>query len=366
MLLYIFLSIFAFCIAFIGLERNTQTTSDESLMQHSARKTAAINKSLTTLTTALFIVTIWILTAFRAPEIGNDTRVYIQYFELFAQNGIDTSRSFELGYQILNVLIGKFTNDPHVFLIIVAILTYAGTFICIFKESKNIQVSTCLFFAVFFSLYTSVLRQSIAIVFTLYGFLALKNNHKALAAMLFALASSFHFTAISCFLLFVHPRWYNNRVAVFALTIACLALSYFGVLDPLVSLIAPRYSHYFSSRYASTGWLAISYTLLKNLFLYYIASQNTQEYGREELSLAVIVLLSVFASFGFSVNLFTRAGYYFDAMALIEIPNLLIKKNIQNRRVIMLLLCVAALLMFLITLMFRPTWNHLYPYMFWH
>lgn len=366
MLLYVILSALAFFIAFIGLERQPDSISDEALVKSQTARVATINRSATTFITILFILLMWALTAYRAPEIGNDTRVYIQYFELFAQNGIDTTRSFELGYQVLNVIIGRFTDSPHVFLIIIATITYAGTFVYIFRESRNIQVSTCLFFAVLFSLYTSVLRQSIAVVFSLYGFLALKKNNKIRAAVFFALASLFHYTAISCFLLFFHPKWYKNRIAVFTLTIACLILSYLGLLAPIVNAIAPRYSHYFSSRYASTGWLAISYTLVKNLFLYYIASQNSQNDGRDEVGLASFVLLAIFASFGFSVNLFTRAGYYFDAIALVEIPNLLVDKGVKNRKVVMLLLCLASLLMFLVTLRFRPTWNHLYPYAFWH
>ena len=365
MLLYVFLSITSLFLVSLGLSQESVEVA-LAWPNEPGDRLIALNSRLTNGLSILFAVALWALTAFRSASIGNDTQQYLLYFDVFASEGIDSSRSFELGYQLLNVVISKFTTDPHVFLIIMATIMYYGTFHFIMRYSRNIPASTCLFFCVLFSFFASVLRQGLALVIALYGYQRLKEHKQIVAALLFALAASFHLSAIVCFLLFFHPRWLNSTAVLFTIIFLSLGLSMTGLLGRIVNSIAPRYAHYFSSRYASTGWLSVTYSLVKGILLYlYIRPITQQDSESGGIIISNFALLILFATFGYTVNLFTRASHYFDAIAIIEFPNIVLTSGKNSSRLAVFLLCIFELIMFIIILIFRPGWNHLYPYEFW-
>ena len=311
------------------------------------------------------VVVLWGLTAFRSAAIGNDTSVYIDYFRIFAEGGIDTRRSFELGYQALNVLIGLFTRDPHVFLICIATIMYAGTFFYIRKYSRNFLVSLCLFFCFFFSTYTSIFRQGIAMVIVLYAYQAMKQKKTVLALVLIIIAFFFHSTAAVALLLLFHDRLLTNAKIVYFLAAAALIVSQTGILYKTVSVVAPRYLHYFTSRYASSGWLAVAYEAIRALLMFVLVSKAASKKEKDRLCVMNFALILIFSSLGFAVNLFTRASMYYLLIAVTEFPNMLYEKQLPNRRWWLLEVGAVSLAMFLLILIFRPGWNHLYPYSFW-
>lgn len=365
MLLYVFLSITSLFLVSLGLSHESVEVA-LAWPDEPSDRLVALNSKLTNGLSILFAVALWVLTAFRSAKIGNDTQQYLAYFEIFANEGVDTSRSFELGYQLLNVAIGKLTTNPHAFQIIMATIMYYGAFRYIMKYSRNVPASTCLFFCVLFSFFTSVLRQGLAVVIALYGYQRLKEHKPILAALLFALAASFHSSAIVCFLLYFHPKWLNNTTVLFTLIFLSLGLSTSGLLGRIVSSIAPRYAHYFSSRYASTGWLSVTYSLVKGILLYlYIRPITQRDSENGGIIITNFALLVLFATFGYTVNLFTRASHFFDAIAIIEFPNVALTSGKKSGRLVVLLLCLAELIMFIVVLILRPGWNHLYPYEFW-
>lgn len=365
MILYVSITIWMFAIMIIGLRPDSQIVAD----LWPDKPTSGIPKTNLKVCNSLAVITLlffWFLTAFRAENIGNDTSTYIYYFKIFSNGGIDKSRTFELGYQYLNVLIGKLTTDPHIFLIIIASIMYLGTGIYLFKYSKNILLSLCLFYCVFFSIYTSMFRQGIAMIIVVYAYELLKEKKRIFAALLFVLATLFHTSAIVCFLLFLNTRLLKKRWVVLLITAICGLLSISGVFNTVISMVVPRYSHYFMSRYASTGWLAVSYDVIRNLIWFWLGSKAVDISDQDnQLAVTDLTFLLIFGAFGYSVNLFTRAGEYFLIIAITELPNLLYTKSIKHHRIWMFCICTVMLIMFILTLIYRPGWNHLYPYELW-
>ena len=350
MLLYVFLSIVALFLVSVGLSRESVEVA-LAWPDEPSNRLVALNSKLTNSLSVLFAVVLWVLTAFRSATIGNDTQQYLSYFDLFANEGIDTSRSFELGYQLLNVAISKLTTNPHVFLIIMATIMYCGTFHYIMKYSRNIPVSTCLFFCTLFSFFTSVLRQGLAVVIALYGYQRLKEHKPIIAALLFAFAASFHLSAIVCFLLFFHPKWLNSTAVLLILVFISLGLSATGLLSRTVNSVAPRYAHYFTSRYASTGWLSVTYSLVKGALLYlYIRPITQRDSENGGVIIATFAMLILFATFGYTVNLFTRASHFFDAIAIVEFPNAALTSGNRGNRYAVFLFCLIELIMFIIVM----------------
>lgn len=365
MVLYFGLSIWVFLILLMGL-RPDSIDAAQSWPNRPKDKVAKINKIIVSVLVLLTFLLLWFLSAFRSAAIGNDTSNYLYYFNIFSK-GIDRSRDFEIGFQYLNYLISRFTHDRHAFLIIIATIMYGGAGLYILKYSKNPAISLCLFFGLFFSVYTNTLRQGIAMMIALYGYQFLKDGKKIPAALVFLLATTFHTTALCCFLLFLDVKILEKWWFVVGLTALCAIISFSGVLRTVVDTLVPRYSHYFESQYASSGWLAISVYLLSYLVLYFLINRSLiSGYKPDKVVATNFTFLLILTAFGYAVNLFERAGEYYLLIAVTEIPNMLYRGKVKNFRLWLLCICTVFLLMFLATLILRPGWNHLYPYELWH
>lgn len=363
MALYIGITIWFFLLLLLGLRRGAAYAA--AGLPDPKEKASGKSKSIVAFLALLSFLFLWFLTAFRSSAIGNDTRPYLEYFDLFAE-GVDRTQRAELGYQYLNYFIGMFTRDHHAFLIIMATIMYGGAGLYIFRRSRNIAVSICLFYALFFSLFIAMYRQGIAMVIALYGYGLLKNGKRIPAALIFLLASAFHMTALVCFLLFFDLKLLQKRWFVFLLAALCAVFAASGAIKAVVGLVLPRYLRYFNTRYASSGWLAVSYYLLSYLVLYYLVSGSViADHRPDRVVAANFAFLIFFAAFGYSVNLFTRAGEYFLLIAVTELPNMLLRQKIKHARLLLFGVCTVFLIMFLVILVFRPGWNHLYPYEFW-
>lgn len=365
MLLYYGITLWVFIILLLGLRPDSKITAycwPENPIDNVALSNRKIVDRLSLVTLAFF----WFLTAFRSSSIGNDTRIYLYYFDIYSK-GLDLSRTFEVGYQYLNYLIGKVTIDHHYFIVIIATILYVGVGWHIKKYSRNIALSVCLFYCMFFSVFTSMFRQGIAMVLVLFGYKLLKTEKKIPAILLFLLATTFHTTAIVSFLLLFNAEVLKKKWFVFGLTAICGLVSIIGLFDKIVIAILPRYAHYFESRYASSGWLAVTYTLVFNAIWYVLISKSITANDNQDRYVATnFTLLLIFSAFGYSVNLFTRAGEYFSLISIIEIPNILYRGKVKHYRLWLFILCSFLLIMFILTLIFRPGWNHLYPYEFWN
>jgi hypothetical protein len=364
MTLYYGITIWFFILLLLGLRPDAARVA-EAWPDPPQDAAARRNRDVVNLLALFSLLALWFLTAFRSEAIGNDTGAFLDYFDRFSR-GIDLSAKTEPGYQLLNYLIGRITPDHHAFLIIMAALIYGGAGLYLFKYAHNTAVSACLFFALFFSPFVAMYRQGIAMVIALYGYQLLKNGKRIPAALVFLLATSFHVSALVCFLLFFDLSILQKRWFVFLTAALCAVLAGSGALREAVELVLPRYAHYFESRYASTGWLAVSYYLISYLVLYFFVSGSVIPGNRpDRTTAAAFAFLVFFAAFGYAVNVFTRAGEYFLLIAVTEFPNMMYRKKIANYRFWLLAACSVFLLMFLATLLFRPGWNHLYPYEFW-
>ena len=365
MALYVGLTIWFFLLLLMGL-RPDSIDAAQCWPNQPEDKVARINKIIVSILVLLTFLLLWFLSAFRSAAIGNDTSNYLYYFNIFSK-GIDRSRDFEIGFQCLNYLISRVTLDQHAFLIIIATIMYGGTGLYILKYSKNPAVSLCLFFGLFFSVYTNTLRQGIAMMIALYGYQFLKDGKKIPAALVFLLAMAFHTTALCCFLLFLDVKILEKWWFVLGLTALCAVISFSGVLRTVVDTLVPRYSHYFAGKYASSGWFAVSVYLLSYLVLYLMINGSINTDCKPDKIVATnFTLLLILTAFGYAVNLFERAAGYYLLIAVTEIPNMLYRGKAKHFRLWLLCICTVFLLMFLATLIFRPGWNHLYPYEFWH
>lgn len=165
MILYVGITIWISIILILGL-RPDSIEAAECWPEQPSRFVVMSNQRIVDALVGATFLLLWILTAFRSIQIGNDTKTYIYYFNIYSKE-LDFSRTFEPGYQFLNYVIGKITTDPHKFIIIIATIMYGGVVGFVYRYSKNSAISLCLFFCYFFSVFTSIFRQGIAMIIVL-------------------------------------------------------------------------------------------------------------------------------------------------------------------------------------------------------
>ena len=319
---------------------------------------------------AFFLITIfvlWFLTAFRSEWIGNDTFNYLTYFQIYSDSGINPDSRIEIGYQILNILVAKISHNPYFFLGAVATICYVGTGIYIYKYSDNLVFSTVLLFPVAYGFFATGLRQAIAMVICLYIYQSIKNKRLGLAILLILLASSFHTSALLMLVFLFHRLIPKKPFWVIPLTAILVALSISGVMDNVFETILGNsyYGEYYENEGLTSGWLSISYYTIRALVFYGIAFLSYEKKVKENsLVLSLFTMLLVTIAFGFSINVFTRATNYFLLISMVELPNAIHRGGLKHKKILMFLLGFIMVLYFLVTLIIRPEWNHLYPYQF--
>lgn len=314
----------------------------------------------------LMYIFLCILTAFRAENIGNDTHNYVYYFSLVANCGVTTDLTFEVGYQYYSLLVSRVVNNPHFFLIITAILCYWCIGLKIRQKSQNVCFTILLFFCLFYSPYTNILRQGIAMAITLVAYYKIKEGKKIQAIILILFASLFHYSALSMFALFLYPFIPCKPKHVIGLCSLTAVLSISGIIHSLLSLILGKYAGYLNSYEHLSGWLAIAYELIRNLtfyLLYYTAYKHKE--NENQLELANFTLLNFLTSLGFLINIFSRVSYYYMLPVIIELPNALCLGKLRNKKLLMILLSLVMVAYFMVALIARPDWNRIYPYSFW-
>lgn len=360
MFLYVIIVILILGASFLGL-------LDESGKNEKEVRGSSIYfyKLLTNVIVVLFMACLWYLTANRAEEIGNDTANYARYF-LMLRDGMDFTISFELGFQLYCFLIGQLTSDPHVFFQITATLMYGGLTVYVFKYSRNLPFSLCLILCFCFPACVNELRQAFAMIIVMFAYQELKKGKTPFFIGLVFVASLFHKTALIalCFLLTGFVSLTPFIVVPICLLVAFLSIS--GLLSGILELFSGRYAHYFLGKYASSGWLAISFYVARSIIFYLLVFNAIDPAKRENkytiMNFSMLLLLNCC---GYSVNLFARLAEYFIFIAVSELPNSLTGGKIKHEKAWSGAIIAALLSYFIVTLVLRPEWNHLYPYMFW-
>ena len=359
MILYIFLIIATLLPALISILFNKRPNA-------SMNNSSVNNRKGENLWFIIILFILWLLTAFRSENIGNDTQAYISCFKYIANNGISDLIYMEKGYQALCYLISLFTKDPHIFLITVATITYTLLGLYIHKYSKNSLISSLLVLCICFSPLTNVLRQGLAMVLCLYVYEWFKEKKYIKAALLLLVAMSLHVTAIALLLVALYKILPRKPRTVFIASTILLLLSITGGLTNTFIRLFPQYNDYFYGARVGSGLLAITVGIARSALLYYYAYINEKDKNVKTPRMAIFVLILFFNCLGTAMNLLTRVSEYFLFISVSELPNIYMGTNRdKTTRVLMAAICILYALYFITVLTIRPDWNNLYPYSFW-
>jgi len=360
MFLYILLGIIIF-IYVLFENRNVYSDGDISTSKISIKLNSKIKGNL-------FFFVIWLflffLTAFRAESIGNDTANYVLFFEELKDGVFDSN--LEIGYSYLCYGIGFITKDPHVFLIILAGIDYYLLGHYILKYCHNKSIVLCLFYAIFFPFFMSVMRQGLAMIIVLYAYNYLKKNKKIIFIFLILVACLFHKSAFVGIFLFFYKFVPKKLFVVICISIVVFLLCISGIITPVIEKIVSPFYNYFNKEQAGTGWLAITYSFIRAVIFTIVSFQTaTKVLNFKESKLiktnAFLLLMSI--SFGYLVNIFDRISDYFLLIFIFDTS--LYTSRLKKNKLTNTLICLVSLAYFWLSLALKPEWNHIIPYEFW-
>ena len=332
-------------------------------------------------TVLLFVMLfLWLIATIRSLDIGNDTKNYYDLFNSIA-NGANIqvlSTRYEIGYLLLNKLISRITNNFWLFLSIVNAVIYFAYYLFFKNYSVNPIMSVFMFFT--FGTWgqtVNIIRLQLAIAMVLYAYICKDKGKYILLVVLSLLAFSFHKISLAYLLFLFVPRTISKKFNIVAMVATAFGISILPILMKIIVVYIPYYSTYLSSNTYFLGEVKLATIidivmrlLLLGICWFYYFSQVTvnscltktrNHTISYQFNMVFVSTLIMVLSLRF--NLLDRCNYYYWTFAYILIPNVLSRiYNYRNRNIFKVFFLLLGVAYFLIINIYRPEWNHIFPY----
>ncbi len=274
----------------------------------------------------------YVIFAFRDFSVGVDTIAYYEHY-IDSKNENFEYTFFEPGRYFLNKLFNSIGLSFSCFLMIVGLFVVYVTSIFIYKYSCNPSLSYLFFITIgMFSFYFSGLRQTIAITLILIVYELCYQRHFRKAFFFILLASSFHFSALICFIIpvsFVIKK-ISIKILLFLLLIPFLILLSTPIIQSVIlqKMTIIKYMSHLeedSSNINIVAYFVIPYSLFAfSTYLQYRIIRYNKGYNNLPFYFASF-FYSCFAALSFCFPMISRLSYYFSLPMLIYISNNLLK-----------------------------------------
>lgn len=331
---------------------------------------------------SILIIPLFLLTAFRGLDVGNDTyNYYLSFNSLSNENLFSPINSrLEIGYVLLIRLFGMLDINYFIFQVCISIFVYISIAVFIYKYSSNKSLSIFIFITMrmmFGSM--NITRQYIAIAIILYSFKYLINRNLIKFSIIVLIASLFHETAI--IFLIIYPISYiklTNRRIILILTMFLIINITFARYISLLTNFLGVYDNYLNSKYFDLeGNVAVYFQLGINIAFFILALTAKKyrdeilkkEKNRDKKSLMLFYtsLLAVgLGIVGLKSAIIDRLVLYFSIFSIVYIPNTL--SYIRNKKITLMIgyiIIIFLFISFFIIMKFRPNWNNVIPYSTW-
>ena len=284
--------------------------------------------------TSLFMV--FVVQALRAHSVGSDTIVYVKSFALIDSQGFNwRNSSWEPCYVWLNMLVGKFTDNPQWLLAVCSAIILSGIGLFIYKNMDHTKSAfwPVYFFLVFIHYLNSMnlLRQYLAMAFVLQIYWVLRDvegkKKYLISIALLIIGANFHVTAIIGAVFFA-PYMIKvirrKTLVLIGIGVMCVVVLV-NRLVPLVYLLFPqflKYANSFHMQGEGFGLYYIAYSLLVLSIIVYVFTlppENPDNIKIYRLTYLAIISLGLLVLKS-KIELAQRTGYYFDIFIPLLIP----------------------------------------------
>lgn len=330
----------------------------------------------------LVFIKLFIISAFRSGNIGNDTKAYIDLFQRWgiAESITSINTRFEIGFVLLNRIVYFFSSNSQAIIIVTSFITLYLFLRFIYKESSLVWLSVYLFITLrYFYGTMNIVRLTLAmgVIFVSYKFL--KERKVIPFALLVIFASLFHSTAI--IFLIAYPITgieFNRRNLLFLSLAGLIGFIAFNPILEMAFRLFPQYRHYLTSSFFEGQVLAnyiqffIDLTILVFGLIvvsrnkrYLANSENIKEKNEINILLHLMTLGTIFSFIAIRASLLDRVSSYFSVFCIIFVPKVITMVRNKHERLIYIYLIMAfALLYHTVIFIYRPGWNDVFPYEF--
>ncbi|AKP76103.1 Transmembrane protein EpsG [Priestia megaterium Q3] len=224
-----------------------------------------------------------VIMGMRDRFVGTDA---IQYYSAFKNiiasdyGWLDYKETrYEVGYYLLNKIVGVFTQDPQIFLFITSIIIVTGIFVFIYQNSKNPFISVLLFQTLYFYCNSfNLLRQYIALAIAINCIFFIKEKKLFKASLVIILASTFHTSALCLFpiaIILCKFKITKANMTKFLCGILFISLSIPFIIQMSVELF-PRYQFYLTYDSVYNGGKIMPYVYISMVIVGLIIIRKTR------------------------------------------------------------------------------------------
>lgn len=322
----------------------------------------------------LVFLQLFILSATRSINIGNDTKEYIRLFEaIVTLNNLQYFKTrYELGYLFFNKLVGYISLNPQILLAITSFIILGSFFWFINRNTKLIWLSTYLYITTgVFGFALSGLRQSIAISIILISYELIKKKRFFWFVLTVLAASFFHSSAIVFFLIYPLSKIkFEYKIVLLFFLISIVVFIKFDTFMFFVFKLFPKYFFYIDSIYfdgyvrvASVADTVGNFCIL-GLAIFF---GYTKKGPNENSLLSYISLISLLVLFvSLNANLLDRISIYFSIFNIVLVTKTIERIVNKEVKVLMIFLVMVIAVLYSTAIMFyRPDWNRVFPYEFY-
>ncbi len=327
----------------------------------------------------LSIIFLYAIASLRSVSIGNDTLGYAVGFADIVENGNNAVKLSwnETGYSWLNRLIAMFTDDFNAFLAVVNAIIYFSFYKLIRNYSPNYGLSLLLFLCFgYWGNTVNIIRQELAVSIFIYAYLLAESGRKVRGLVTGVMAPLFQKTSLVYFLYFLIPRKIDKRFYVMSGSVAVVIVL---KIDKAILLVTKFFSGFGSYLKENSKYVigrVEPAVVVKCAFLLFVWALALYVYDRNKDSIendiertAIVSQINmVFMAFLIMMtatrfNLLDRCAMFFNIFVIILIPNIIemIRKD-EFRHIVRAAFTVVAVVYFVAVNVFRPEWNHIYPY----
>lgn len=328
--------------------------------------------SNTSMVRYLFVASLLgLLSALKASTIGNDSPEYIRIFEISPDVEFGLTR-YEIGYIYYNKLLNIISSNPQILFIITSLIIFFSVSRFFWIYSQMPWLSLLLFFLNgTFAFFMSALRQSLALSILLFAYEALINKKYVIFVCICLFASLFHLSAL-LFLVCLPLSFVKlNRKSLSILILASLfsILLFESLLETALSYVT-AYQRYVDGVYfeGDTRFASIIQLLLSLIFLFigFRSFRSDKSENSKDSMMVVMFFVAVYLYvLCLKVNLIDRFAVYFSFFTIIFIPNAISRfSTYGKKRFIINSMILFYSVYIMVALVFRPTWNNVYPYKF--
>jgi transmembrane protein EpsG len=248
----------------------------------------------------------------------------------------------EVGYVLLNRLIGIFTDKAIVLILITSFIVVFLYFREIKKDSANVWLSVLLFVTIGqYYISFNLIRQIISagIIFSGSKYLYERNFKRYLLVIL--IASLFHKTAaIMLIFYFVLNFKFNFKQLIMVLI---GAIGFFLFTDSVLTFIQKYfYAHYTQSGYGMVGFNYKNIVLPVSVFIFMLFHKNYLDTKVAKINIWVnaVTFYAFFNILGIKIQMIERLANFFAPYVILLIPYIIMKIGDKHLRILYLFIFV--------------------------